>query len=190
MNKKSLPLSAILLGTLLTPQETKPAALPFVLSAIIVFPVGLFIFSKSIYTSYHPAYASDITSSMGEVELYTLDIHIVETKGDKKDILKTTLSNTNPYQLIEKTLELAKIAYRDRSKRITIKSSIKLYNQKTYTLKTFSKRNCSARCLRQALFDKIIIPEKLLTGNQEKALSAGVILLIPFYALYLFINIR
>lgn len=85
MNKKSLILSALLFGTLLTPQETKPSECNFLLyaffsSCVLITPP--IIYFKNMLLPYVPERAADLVKNQEDITQYEIDILVKNKKPE------------------------------------------------------------------------------------------------------------
>lgn len=171
MNKKSILLTLLLIGGLITPQETKPVA---ILYAMFEFGQVMQMIINPCITmreAMYPSYAGDILTKQDVVKSYTTTITIYAKRTNRKatfsakPIIIETFNETNPYIFLEKVNQFFSDYY---GKRITatVETSITLkYKNRKYNLRKITKSYPTPEFFNREITKTVLIKSRYIPNT-------------------------
>lgn len=171
MNKKSIVLTLLLIGGLITPQKTKPAALIWLGYKSIQIMQTIINPYMMLQEAMHPSYAGDILTKQDVIKSYITTITIYAKKTNRKatflakPLVIKTLNETNPYIFLEKISQLFS-KYYGKKITTTIETSIELkYKNRKYKLKKITKSYPTPEFLNREVAKTVLIKNKYVPNT-------------------------
>ena len=179
MNKKSIILTLLLVGGLITPQETKPFIF-FICyeTAICITAVSTML---TAHNAFYPSRVSNFLTNQDRIASYQATIHIFEKKKRRLTTIENrNLTSTNLNSFINQLNNISKQYFSTHQKsQIRITLSVTLTNNNKYTLRSILQKKHSESKLITRLNNALIVPNSNLPGNVKNAiLSSAWIMLV------------